>query len=150
MRSWFLIFSLLLGFGVYALSSKSQPPARNLVGQWSLQVPGQQCVDYTEFFEDGTRHYRSDEEVGTARYELSTRADGKHYDFADTITSSNGKPGCGSPTSPVGDRVEAVVHFSPSGQQFYVCFGRDESHCIGPYQRLAPPQTPRIGANLEH
>jgi len=138
MRLVLLVVSLLLACGAHALSHRDLPRPYSIVGKWSLQVRGSQCVEYNEFFEDGTSYFRGGEEEGTSRYEFTPHPDGKRYTLVDTITSSNGKPSCAGPATPVGDRVEAIIHFSPSGEQFHACFGEGEANCIGPYQRIAP------------
>jgi hypothetical protein len=122
------------------------PRTGPLVGSWTYQVPGTECIETHTFHGDGSRVFVSNREQGESAYRLLPELTPEgFFVLVDTITSTNGQENCsGEAGAPVGDKALLYLRFNPSGDQVLMCRSTELGSCFGPFVR--GPDVPDSGA----
>lgn len=115
-----------------------------IIGSWKFRPPGRNCSESYIFHSDRTCTYSSGEETGESTFEISDKpSTAGYYKLTDTITKSNGRPGCSGGTVPIGNKATVYIHFHPArSNEFVMCRNESLEACFGPFKRLEndPPK----------
>lgn len=123
--------------GLATVSGVPPPAGHPILGRWKFDLPKLNCFEIYEFLPNGTRLYKSAEELGESAYDISPapRSSG-FYSIKDTITKNNGKPDCSGGTTPIGHEVTIFIRFHPSEPKLIMCQEESLRSCFGPFTRL--------------
>lgn len=138
MKIYFLlvIFFVLHGCSTnMSIDSDEVYVGHPIIGSWVYTVNN--CNETYTFRENGSRLSTSNEEVVTARYEISSVNElNNTFLLKDEVLQDNGKVDCSGSTSVMtGDVVEVLLFIEQSPDRFSFCFDTQLKNCFGPFLR---------------
>jgi len=120
------------------------PPDHPILGTWQyISLNHDNCVETYEFRTDGINHGISRDEISDSRYDVSATSDAQgFYRYSETLITINGKKSCeGGPSTPVGEVLNAYIHFDPSQESMVLC----QDHSFRACMSLTRSSSPRNG-----
>ncbi len=132
------VHAMLMLAAIAAAAARAAPPAalaedHPILGTWEFDFPDRNCTETYRFFPTGTTLDSSGEEVTESAFEISAKADARHfYKLTSKITKGNGKKDCDGQVSKLGVSSINYIMFHGSGESLIMCKSPTLEACFGP------------------
>lgn len=127
-----LILGVLLGGG--GLVQAGETP---LEGRWAYVFEPAHCTETRIYQPGGAARINSGAEQEVLRFELAPSPDAHGFQrLTETVTGSNGQPGCDGKVDQVGEVHARFALIHPAQHMMVLCEAADMRTCVGPYRQM--------------